>query len=234
MRYRIRNEIAGVLVGPDGRELSARDIADAIERDQDDVILLDIHSPGGSMETELYMLSALAKARRRGKKIVTHTMGYCASAAADILIQGDEIYLGDSAVVLFHNGSLQYESLTDMVFHKASQLFEWVKGGFKSKASNIEFLNAVTNGYVPWDMLLEAYKERKGGNPNGDYLFSSEDLSDIFPGVCLVEDLPEEYASLEEYTLDSAPDGFTEISEEEMERMAAAHVEAEEQKRKLS
>lgn len=214
MRYKIRGEICEFQTGPFGRIASVVDIADALDKDGDDVILLDIHSGGGDVEAEIYMLNALQRARRRGKKIVTYCPGFCASAAADLLFQGDEIYLGDVSMVMVHNGFSMYPSILSLVMTKLSRAIEWVKGGCKPlKANLIEFFNAHLAGFIPFEELLAAYGE-KGRQPNGDYCFTAQDLEELFPGVVRVDDLPKELEMLEVFEVDEDIDGIIRDLEE--------------------
>jgi len=208
MRYKIRGEVCEFQTGPFGRIASVVDIADALDKDGDDVILLDIHSGGGDVEAEIYLLNALQRARRRGKKIVTYCPGFCASAAADLLFQGDEIYLGDVSIVMVHNGFAGYPSLLSLVLTKLSRVVEWWKGGcVPLKANLIDFFNAHLAGFIPFEELLAAYGE-KGRQPNGDYCFTAQDLAELFPGVVTVDDLPKEYEMLSFFEVDEDMDGI--------------------------
>jgi hypothetical protein len=208
MRYKIRGEVCEFQTGPFGRIPSVVDIADALDKDGDDVILLDIHSGGGDVEAEIYLLNALQRARRHGKKIVTYCPGFCASAAADLLFQGDEIFLGDVSFVMVHNGFAGYPSLLSLVLTKLSRVVEWWKGGcVPLKANLIDFFNAHLAGFIPFEELLSAYGE-KGRQPNGDYCFTAQDLAGLFPAVVSVDDLPKEYEMLSFFELDEDIDGI--------------------------
>jgi hypothetical protein len=207
MRYKIRGDICEFMVGPTGRIASAVDIADAFDTDGDDVILLDIHSGGGHIDAEIYLLNALRKARRRGKRIVTYTPGVVASAAADLLFQGEEIYMGDFSTVLVHNGFLTGLTIVGNFIYNLGRVVEWCRGGFRPmKTSELELHNAIISGAIPMEEFLEAYGE-KGRMPNGDYCFTSHDLADILPGVVKVEDLPMELEALNVFELEDEMDG---------------------------
>lgn len=67
--------------------------------DDNDTIVLNINSPGGSVVAAMRLYNSLLES---GAKIVTHNKAVSASAAAVLSMIGDEIHSSDMSLYLFH------------------------------------------------------------------------------------------------------------------------------------
>jgi len=96
-------------------ELAARDIADALNNPDINGILLDIDSPGGTVDGTLELASLIFEGRDQ-KPIVAYSDGLMASAAywigsaaEKLYISGDTVQTGSIGVVATHVDYSQYE-----------------------------------------------------------------------------------------------------------------------------
>jgi len=71
----------------------------------DDVIEININSPGGMVDTAIAICEAM---RNSQATIVTHVDGVAASAASLILLCGEYIYCGPHAEIMIHSGTTGY------------------------------------------------------------------------------------------------------------------------------
>lgn len=181
MRYKIRGEVTPALLAT----------FDGIDADTDETIVIDIHSPGGDVSVLHYGINILQRAKRQGKKIITCNSGIALSAGATFLFQGDEIYIGDTSIVMLHRSRLIYGSFADLVMDKADHLIRWFKR--ERDVPFTEISDEVLLKYEPWVKVLDHYKDKA---IRGDYFLVPEQLAELFDNV-KVEDMPDEYANMD-------------------------------------
>lgn len=119
-----------------------------------DVIVLDINSPGGDVQSMLEIMNNL---HRSGAHVVAVVNSYAASAAAFIAFTSDEVYINPSALVIFHVGRVytptgeivcsrqQKSSVCRGLYDLSVQLFSYVTKSFPHVINNKE-MAYVQNG----------------------------------------------------------------------------------------
>lgn len=171
MRYRIRG-----VISEENKEHEAA--FDAMSKDPDGTVLIEISTPGGDVGQLLQYMSKIIEAKAAGKKIVTYASGAVMSAGATLLWQGDEIYVSPVSVIMFHLcvNSCIHGPLDTLWLAMHAKWHEWKTG--KSEVFGT-FSDKVLMRWEPWDKLLHAFGENK---PNGEYFVSASELALTFPG----------------------------------------------------
>ena len=201
MIYKIRGFIMETLIP----------LGEAIKADTDEVVVLDIHSSGGAVSTELFLLNALVEKKNAGAKIVTVNSGVALSAAARLLVQGKEIYVNPYSVTMFHEAEDSFDTYLDTVIDWV--LTPWYKIKQGKKQDHLTIFNEKMRHLEPWPRILSHFEENK---ISGDYWVTAEEMLMILDNV-KVGFLPDEYRELEvwepsaEMTMDVTPEMLSQI-----------------------
>lgn len=87
----------------DETDFTLSDLKEKLEEADDfDTIVLNVSSPGGSVFVASAMMSILQKHKNRGVKVKAYVIGVAASAASYFIMVADEIYMGESAMLMIH------------------------------------------------------------------------------------------------------------------------------------
>ena len=194
---------------------------DAMESDTDKYIVLDIYSPGGDMGVLAYGINVIQRLRRKKKKIITVNSGVACSAGATLLVLGDEIYLGDCTLTLFHESV--FLTWSGAVLDKVDRVWNWLRGRHTADANDM--LNYICGAYEPWKYIVAKFGDKK---IKGDYMFTSQEMEDLLDNV-RVEDLPAKYDNLQTWVPPSRMDDDEMIIGEIPADVAEAIQEAVEQ-----
>ena len=81
-----------------------------VSEEKHPIINIFINSSGGYTHILNSMLYHISSMKRNGIKIVTHNLGNCSSCASHLFIVGDERYMLDSALLLFHYGEVSFSN----------------------------------------------------------------------------------------------------------------------------
>lgn len=151
-------------------------IFDKMLEDPNDVIVLEINSPGGDSVMLGEALAKVYELKERGKKVVTYVTGEACSAAACLAWRGDEIYLAPCAIVMFHRA---YWATFRTLFQ--SFVF-WLRKKLNPSDDALIYLNRVLEAYIPWNLIL-AFKKKK--SKKRDYYFTAEEALHLGSNVVI-------------------------------------------------
>jgi ATP-dependent protease ClpP protease subunit len=90
------------IVGDSWDGLDANTLVPLISEGDDD-LSLRINSPGGYVMEGLAIFNAVAREKKKGRRVTCHIDGLAASMASIIAMAGDEIIMADNALMMVHN-----------------------------------------------------------------------------------------------------------------------------------
>lgn len=160
-------------------------LSDVFASDPDKVIVIDVHSEGGSCSELSYILSNIDAAKQDGKTVITACSGIACSAGGTILFQGDQVYLGIASLILLHEATNDFCS----PYYMCKFYFDRVKNRLlgDKKADMLEIHNKLLSSFEPWSSILDFFGEEKIRN---DYTFTAEEAKRMFPDRVMVEAIP--------------------------------------------
>ena len=157
--------------GGTSTELLARDIRQALEDPQVESLLLDVESPGGSVDGTKEVADLIRTARGNGKPIVAYANGLMASAAywigsaADAVVANETAQVGSIGVAMMH---IDRSGMDEKLGLKRTAIYA---GKYKRLASDEKPLSDEGQKYLQgmvddfYGIFLEAVAQNRGVDP---------------------------------------------------------------------
>lgn len=105
--------------------VTAKDVSDALNDNQGKDVIVRLNSPGGSAFDGLSIYNRLVQ---HDGKVTVYVDGYACSSASIIAMAGDEIIMGEGAMLMIHEASV-FAYGTKEEFRKQAQVLEDLEEG---------------------------------------------------------------------------------------------------------
>jgi hypothetical protein len=166
MKYYIRGPFEGESFTP---------AFDAMVQDPDKIIVIEINSPGGDLNSGLEAYAKVHECKEQGKKIVTYVTAEAASAGSYLAWMGDEIYLSPCSSLMFHKIQVLHHSLWHKITYHVRKA---VDKYWHRLRDDIVMCNGILDHYAPWPEIMAAYRKK---TPDYDFYFTAHEFADMFP-----------------------------------------------------
>lgn len=161
------------------------EMADAIAKDPDEVILIEVHSGGGIVDEAVYLVSVIEQVKAYGKTVVTYCPAKALSAGIYIFLAGSIVIASPFSHFMHHEISLHPMPLLNW-FH------------LKTSKNMIKNANKVCNNIIDLSILEEDVKKIPWWQSK-DLYYTAEELKEKLKGKVEINIgfLPEELTELE-------------------------------------